>query len=316
MILLTGSLGAGKTTALNRALANQNDRRVAVIENEAGAADVDGALLAEADQWVLSLIGGCACCSLVPELVDLLAQLATQADRYDTVVLEASGLADPHALLAAFQAGDVRPHFRIEQVVTVVDAELDPAQAPDPWLWDRQVSLADTIVLARDGERVPTAAAQRALERIETLNPHARRVAMGSVTAETLFTRPSTPPVDRAAATSLLPEPSAASGFGSVVVEQESALRRAALTEMLKLLVLAGALVRAKGFVRLAGSSRRHLVEVAGGRVLLSSASGPAPLRSRLVLIGRSLDRAAMQEALDGCSVDAPPATAPLRNPE
>lgn len=302
VILLTGSLGAGKTTALNRALSSgAGGRRVAVIENEAGAEDVDGQLLADTGQWVLSLVGGCACCSLVPELVDLLQQLAEQSGAFDIVVLEASGLADPQSLLVAFQAHQVRGRFRIEQVVTVVDVELDPAQAPDPWLWDRQVALADTLILAREGEALPTPAAGRVHARLDLLNPHARRLAMGHTDHAALFERPAQPNVPRRDVTEL-PTPDEATGFGSVVVEHRGPLQQAALIDVLELLALAGALVRAKGFVALAGSDRRQLIELAGGRVTVRPASGPAPRRSRLVLIGRALDRATLQEAFDQCA--------------
>ncbi|MFB6127474.1 MAG: GTP-binding protein [Halolamina sp.] len=146
MTVLSGPLGAGKTTLVNRLLANPGDRRLAVVVNDMGEINVDAELLAEeSDDGVVDLSNGCICCRLQDDLVTEVSRLAEQRE-FDYVVVEASGISEPvpiaKALTVGTDDGSLPERFRLDTTVSVVDAygfwkafdagESLPASAPDP----------------------------------------------------------------------------------------------------------------------------------------------------------------------------------------
>lgn len=161
LTVLGGYLGAGKTTLLNRVLAGGHGRRVAVIVNDFGEVDLDALQIVDAGtpaDRVVELANGCACCAVSDGLVEVFDLLSERRGRFDHVVLEASGVADP-ARLAAW--GTV-PGFRVAAVVVMADVGRIRALATDRWVAttiERQLAAADLVVLshtdlvdARDGE--------------------------------------------------------------------------------------------------------------------------------------------------------------------
>lgn len=144
--VIGGYLGSGKTTLVNRLLASADGRRVAVLVNDFGDIDVDGALITSADDDVISLANGCVCCSLADGLVEAFAVVRERADDLDRVVVEASGVADP-ASIARF---GVAAGFAAGRVVVVVDAETVRRRATDRYVGDtvlRQLEAADVCVV-------------------------------------------------------------------------------------------------------------------------------------------------------------------------
>src|SRR5690348_3923543 len=129
VLLVTGPLGAGKTTAVNRLLKREaaEGRRVAVLINEFGAVSVDGSLVAAERPelaGVADLVGGCACCSLREDVVKILAAWCGQPEgtRPDRVVLETTGLADPSDLVDLELDPELQGRLRVAGVLTVVSA--------------------------------------------------------------------------------------------------------------------------------------------------------------------------------------------------
>src|SRR5512132_4265800 len=122
--ILTGFLGAGKTTLLNRILTADHGRRVAVIVNEFGEVGIDHHLLISSDQEVVEMSNGCICCSVRGDLVRSLFQLLDHRDKFDTLMIETTGLADPAPVAQTFFLDDrIKTMYQLNGVVTVVDAK-------------------------------------------------------------------------------------------------------------------------------------------------------------------------------------------------
>lgn len=142
-----GYLGAGKTTLVNSLLRQADGRRLAVMVNEFGALPIDASLVEAADDRIVSLTGGCVCCSYGEDLVSSLVMLAALEPRPDHVLLEASGVAFPGAI-----AGTVGllQDFALDGAVVLADAETVRGRAGDRYLGStvrRQLSEADLILL-------------------------------------------------------------------------------------------------------------------------------------------------------------------------
>ena len=147
LTVIGGFLGAGKTTLLNRLLAGATGRRFAVLVNDFGALDIDGRLVAAHGGDTIALANGCVCCTIGDSLIETLVKLAETPDRFDHIVVEASGVADP-ARIADLAV--LEPRLMRDGVVVVVDAWDVRARADDRRMGDtvvRQIKAADLIVL-------------------------------------------------------------------------------------------------------------------------------------------------------------------------
>lgn len=178
--LLTGFLGAGKTTLLNRLLHDPLAGRIAVIVNEFGEAGLDHDLIAPVAEDVVLMESGCICCTIRSDLSRILAELHDRRDAgslgFDRVVIETTGLADPgpvhHTLMLDAR---IARDFRLDGIVTAVDAALGPATLERHAEAQAQVAMADRIVLTKCDLIAP--AARMALERrLDALNPQAPRL--------------------------------------------------------------------------------------------------------------------------------------------
>lgn len=189
--ILTGFLGAGKTTLLNRILTENHQYKIAVIENEFGPENIDNDLLVAAPkEQIVSMNNGCVCCTIRGDLSRVLTDLRHKRDRgeisFDYVVLETSGVANPGPVAQTFFMDDaVAPFFRLDGVVTVVDA-LNGGETLDKEAAARdQVGFADRILLSKCDLVTPEQA--DAIEaRLRSMNARApiRRVDMGECPVE------------------------------------------------------------------------------------------------------------------------------------
>ncbi|MGY6039320.1 CobW family GTP-binding protein [Aeromonas sp. AE23HZ002T15] len=176
--LLTGFLGAGKTTLLNHYLRHHADASVAILENEFGAANIDGALLeGGAGVSVVELSNGCVCCSVRGEfgaaLADLLARRAAGALNFERLIVETTGLADPAPIIQTFFVEEgLRDALRLDAVVTLADCEHIGRQLDEHPVAAAQLGFADRILLTKT-DRVDEAAREAAIARIHGINPRA-----------------------------------------------------------------------------------------------------------------------------------------------
>ena len=142
-----GYLGAGKTTLVNSLLRQADGRRLAIMVNEFGALPIDASLVEAADERIVSLVGGCVCCSYGEDLVSSLAMLEALEPRPDHVLLEASGVAFPGAIAGTV---DLLQGFALDGAVVLADAETVRGRADDRYLGStvrRQLAQADLILL-------------------------------------------------------------------------------------------------------------------------------------------------------------------------
>jgi len=146
--VLTGFLGAGKTTLLNRILTANHRKRIAVIENEFGEIGIDNALVINADEEIFEMNNGCLCCTVRGDLIRILGQLMKRRDRFDYILVETTGLADPGPVAQTFFTDDeLKAHFRLDGIVTVVDSRHVALHLDDSREAKEQVAFADRILL-------------------------------------------------------------------------------------------------------------------------------------------------------------------------
>ena len=145
--VLTGYLGAGKTTLLNRILTYEHGKKVAVIVNEFGEVGIDNQLVIDADEEIFEMNNGCICCTVRGDLIRIIGNLMKRRNKFDHLVIETTGLADPAPVIQTFFVDeDMKDKIALDAVVTVVDAkhiqqhwEADEAQ--------EQIAFADVILL-------------------------------------------------------------------------------------------------------------------------------------------------------------------------
>jgi len=159
VIILAGFLGAGKTTLLKRILSWETDLSgTVVIVNEFGAVGIDGSLLADAGSDVVELTSGCVCCSLQADLNQTLKKIREQFNP-SRIIIEATGVADPHAIVGVFQDVEIQAHMAMDKIITVLDADFWEMRECLGTLFFRQLQQADLILLNKidtvDPGRVP-----------------------------------------------------------------------------------------------------------------------------------------------------------------
>ena len=171
--VLTGYLGAGKTTLLNHLLTQPHGYRCAIIINEFGAVSIDNQLVVGADEEILELNNGCLCCRVRGDLIKSLNDLINRKKRFDYVVIETTGLANPSPVAHTFMASDLAEKLRLDGIVTVVDArhlEKELKDGPEPLA---QIAFADVILLNKTDLVSPEELA-KVEARVRSMNPLAK----------------------------------------------------------------------------------------------------------------------------------------------
>jgi G3E family GTPase len=171
--VLTGFLGSGKTTLLNRILREQHGKRIAVIENEFGEIGIDHELVVGVEEEIFEMNNGCICCTVRGDLIRTLNQLMKRRTRFDYVLIETTGLADPGPVAQTFFVdADMEKHFRLDGIVTLVDAKHIAQHIEDSAECQEQVAFADIILLNKTDLVSP-----EELDALETQIRHINRMA-------------------------------------------------------------------------------------------------------------------------------------------
>jgi G3E family GTPase len=161
--VLTGFLGSGKTTLLNRILSENHGKRIAVIENEFGEVGVDHQLVIGAEEELFETNNGCICCTVRGDLIRILNQLLKRRDRFDYIMIETTGMADPGPVAQTFFTDeDLKAQFLLDAIVTVIDAKHFEQHLKEMKEPAEQVAFADVILLNKTDLVAPAE-----LERIE-----------------------------------------------------------------------------------------------------------------------------------------------------
>jgi G3E family GTPase len=315
--VITGFLGSGKTTLLNHILTAQHGKRIAVIENEFGEIGIDDALVIDAEEEIFEMNNGCICCTVRGDLIRILGNLMKRRDKFDHILVETTGLADPAPVAQTFFVDDeVRSQLALDAIVTVVDAKHLPQHLDD----DKpegveneaieQLAFADRILLNKV-DLVDSADLAEVERRIRSIN----------ATAEIIPTQMSAVDLDRILGVGafdlnrvLETEPTFLDdadhqhdqSVTSVGIEMDGAVAIDKLNDWLGwLLSTKGTdIFRMKGVLNVAGSDQRYVFQ--GVHMLFDGQPDRAwradEVRvNRLVFIGRNLDRAELTSRFAAC---------------
>jgi G3E family GTPase len=189
--VLTGYLGAGKTTLLNRILTEAHGKRYAVIVNEFGEVGIDNELVVGADEEVFEMNNGCVCCTVRGDLIRIIEGLMKRRGKFDAIILETTGLADPAPVAQTFFVDeDVQAKTRLDAIVTVADAKWLAARLKDAPEAKNQIAFADVILLNKT-DLVTAEELAEVEARIRGINPYAtlQRTEKCRVPLETVLGR-------------------------------------------------------------------------------------------------------------------------------
>lgn len=314
--VLTGFLGAGKTTLLNRLLGELNGKQYAVIVNEFGDIGIDGDLIETGDEELIELSSGCICCVVRGDLIRGMRNLLTEKPGLDGIIIETTGLANPSPVIQTLVIDQViGAQCRLDSVVCVVDAVHIADQLTDGADAADQIAFSDHLVLNKVDD------ASRNIDDIETdlrrLNPFApiTRTKRADVPAAAVLDRYGFD-LDRIE-DQLPPETGhdhhdhiGETGITSVALTCAQPLDAALLEEWLQdLLARHGAdILRTKGILSIAGENRKLALQAVNMMLegdYVGDWTDEARL-SRLVFIGRKLDRDELYEAFRKCRADSP----------
>ena len=318
--VLTGFLGAGKTTLINRLLREAHGRRFAVIENEYGAVNVDADLLInDGGETIVQLTNGCVCCTVRGDLADALDRLARQRDAgeiaFDHVLIEPTGLADPGPIVRTFIAGSpLQARYFLDGVVTLFDAVNGPRTLSAAVEAQAQLAYADRVLVTKPDLLDGAAAVDAVIAMVSAANSVAAVAAIDLVTApwDEMFDKllslrgyqfdrvvfaPAVTDGNRVEHTQAV---------GSVMFSADTPLDGPRLKAALAAIDAryGERLWRIKGVLAIAGLRSRIILQGVQG-LLQSQASTPwrmfEPQRSQLVMIGRELDRDWLLQQLGEC---------------
>ncbi len=312
--VLTGYLGAGKTTLLNRILTENHGKRYAVIVNEFGEIGIDNDLIVSTDEEVFEMNNGCICCTVRGDLIRILGGLMKRKEKFDAILVETTGLADPSPVVQTFFVDDdVKEKTKLDSVTTVVDAKHISQRLKDSVEAAEQIAFADQILLNKVD--LVTAGELNDIEKkIRSLNPLApiHRTERCSIDLDKVLGRNA---FDLARALELQPhfldgeehDHKHESGIASVSLSSVSPLDGDKVTTWLRnLLAERGQnILRTKGILDVKNRAER-LVFQAVHMVMegdFQSAWKPGEKRhSRIVFIGRDLDEAELERGFAACA--------------
>jgi G3E family GTPase len=304
--ILTGFLGAGKTTLLNHILTQKHGQRIAVIENEFGEINIDSELVMSADEEILELTNGCVCCVATAraDLLRILEKLLARPGRFDHILVETSGMADPGPVAQTFFANEqVMTGTALDAIVAVVDAKHAAAHLEHHAI--DQIVIADRIILNKvDLVAEPQLAALEAeVRRLNATAPILRSTHASVDLAQILGIGAFS--TQRRMVSLEEHEHSHEPGVESVSFVFDRPFDRSRLESYLGELKRdkGGDLYRLKGILAIEGDPRRHVLQGVHRIVELKPADAwgaEAPV-SKLVFIGRNLDRSTTEAALRRC---------------
>ena len=310
--VITGYLGSGKTTLLNHILSRQQDRRVAVIVNEFGEVGIDGQLIVQdSDEQLIEFNNGCLCCTVRGDLVETIGKLRERADTLDAILIETTGLADPAPVASTFFVAEgIREGTRLDSFITVVDAVNLEKNLEQSHEAQEQVAFAD-ILLINKVDLVGEESVARIESRVRQLNPLAviHRTTQGIIDLSYIldtnaFQLEAKLKVDPTFLDDLAHEHDAA--IGSVVLREDRPIDlnrfMAWITPLLQ--ERGDDIFRSKGVFNAQSFNERVIFQsvrmlTTMGR--LTAWEADASRRSEYVVIGRDLDRAALQAGFSDC---------------
>jgi len=318
--VLTGFLGAGKTTLLNYILREKHGHKIAVIENEFGEVGIDGGLVLESTEEIYEMTNGCVCCvgAVREDLVRIVRMLVERSERLDHIIVETSGLADPYPVAQTFFIDDpIAQRVTLDAVVTMVDAKHIAAHLDDLVLDGRDNQAVDQIVCADRivVNKVDLVTAQD----IASLKERLRGLNATAEIVESSFAQIDLRAILGVGANEFAQQLVEADddhddhhddhhhdeSVSSVGIEVDADIELDALQAWLAERRASDAtnLFRMKGIFAVKGQPYRYVLQGVHDIIELRAAQawGYEPRSSRIVFIGRELDRAALTERFHAC---------------
>ncbi len=311
--VLTGYLGAGKTTLLNRILTHEHGKKVAVIVNEFGEVGIDNQLIIDADEEIFEMNNGCICCTVRGDLIRIINNLMKRRHKFDHLVIETTGLADPAPVIQTFfMDEDVQSQTHLDAVVTVVDTK-HIAQHWDAEEAQEQIAFADVILLNKT-DLVTPPELEELESRIRGMNALAKiyrtvdaQVEMNALLGVGAFDLNRALTIDPEFLGELAHEHDET--VGSVAIVETGAVDGERLNQWLShLLQTQGQdIFRMKGILNIAGEDQRFVFQ--GVHMLFDgradrSWKSDSERKNELVFIGRNLDEAELREDFQACLVE------------
>ncbi|WP_008314721.1 CobW family GTP-binding protein [Leptolyngbya sp. PCC 6406] len=310
--VLTGYLGAGKTTLLNRILTHEHGKKVAVIVNEFGEVGIDNQLVVDADEEIFEMNNGCICCTVRGDLIRIIANLMKRRDKFDHLVIETTGLADPAPVIQTFFVDDeVQTRTHLDAVVTVVDAR----HIHQHWQAEEateQIAFADVILLNKTDLVTPEELTVLE-QRIRAMNALAKiystqnaEVELGAILGVNAFDLDNALKVDPDFLSETAHEHD--DTVGSLALVEPGAVDGVKLNQWLGTLLRDRGpdIFRMKGILNIAGEDDRYVFQ---GVHMLFEGRGDRPWRTHesrkneLVFIGRNLEDMNLQDSFRACLV-------------
>ncbi len=319
--ILTGFLGAGKTTFLNDILEKNRERKYAIIENEYGEQGIDGDLIIRPDDSIVELNNGCLCCTLNDNLYDILNELYEGRDDYDEIIIEATGVADPEGLAQPFISHPlIKKNFPLRSIVCLVDAEQIDHYLSTTAEAIKQITFCDVLVINKT-DLVSNGRLLILRAQLQELNPLAK-ILQGN---QSDF--PEIPATNHEYGLSQEDEPSDLQAYSgaefpvqkahshhhrhsrdinslSFRFDQPFDLNRLRLRLSVYLNFQSSNLYRLKGLIYLQGNEARYALQAVGNRFDLSPHQNfrqGSSLESVFVFIGKNLQASGIEKMLRSC---------------
>jgi len=310
--IITGYLGSGKTTLLNHILSSQHGKKVAVIVNEFGQVGIDGQLVIDADEEIVEMNNGCICCTVRGDLIRIIGNLMEKRDRFDHLIIETTGLADPAPVIQSFFVDEVlRNQTILDAVVTVVDSKhiwqhWESSEAQE------QIAFGDVLLLNKK-DLVSLDQLQELKRRVRVMNAFAKvyctensKIGIGEILGIHAFDLKNALSIDPAFLDEAAHDHD--QSVYSVSIADAGALNGHRLTGWLNRLVQEKGrdIFRIKGILNLDSEDRRFVFQ--GVHMLLDGRPGrPWQLgelrRNEIVFIGRRLEEQKLREEFRECLV-------------
>ncbi|HEY8402835.1 MAG TPA: GTP-binding protein [Cytophagaceae bacterium] len=175
--ILSGFLGAGKTTLLNTLIKNNPEKKFGIIENEFGEISIDSELVVGADDGIFELANGCVCCTLNEDLIEVLNKLLSSEKKIEHLIIETTGIADPGPVALSFLSDyKIQNVFRLDAIITLADAEHIEQQLQDNEEARKQVAIADLILLNKT-DKINDSHKEYLFQLLSSINPMAKIAA-------------------------------------------------------------------------------------------------------------------------------------------
>ncbi len=310
--VLTGYLGAGKTTLLNRILTHEHGKKVAVIVNEFGAVSIDNQLVVETEEDIFEMHNGCICCNVRGDLIRVVGKLMRRRDKFDHLLIETTGLADPAPVIQTFFMDDeVRTKARLDAVVTVVDAR----HIWQHWEADEvveQIAFADVILLNKT-DLVTEAELEELEQRVRGMNvlakiyrTHDAQIGMDALLGIEAFNVNNALQVNPELLNGVAPKHDKT--VGSITLVESGELDEAKVTDWFDQLMpnQGQDIFRMKGILNIAGEDNRFVFQ--GVHMMFDGCQDrpwrlDEPRKNELVFIGRNLEQMNLAESFRDCLV-------------